>query len=272
MNPISLLCEIIAQGGKVSSHFYRGDPSLALLVRHGFLCERGVMSSVVCDGCDEAHAAPIVYVDGRYGYFCPDLGFCGMEPRDVTMLSADIPHLINTLADVLGCRQRKSSSLRGMTWRIGVVTAHGVSVMLHFHPRLKTENDAQELKNVLVREVRSERRLVVTAQGGLPLAGTAVVCLENLFEMDAPSGELREISDIGLLAGVPNRNTGGRPSVHAKLLVPLIEDRIQNGTAVKGLNLEAREVLAVFKERYPEEIAPSQSTLKRFVLAARGGS
>jgi len=40
MNAISLLCEIIAQGGKVVSNFYPKD-ALDALVRHGFLREAG---------------------------------------------------------------------------------------------------------------------------------------------------------------------------------------------------------------------------------------
>lgn len=61
MTALSLLCDIIAQGGKASVAFYKGNLALTGLAHHEFLKKSGVVKSVVCNECDNPHAAPIVY-------------------------------------------------------------------------------------------------------------------------------------------------------------------------------------------------------------------
>lgn len=272
MSAAARLCEIIAQGGKVSADFYDGDDGFTALVRHGYLHGVGVLASVVCDECDAPHSAPVVYEGERYGYFCPDLGFLRLDLAQLDAFSPDISKLIDRLADALGCRQRKSSSIHGETWRIGAVQTDAATVMIYFHPALATENDARALQDALGREVRSDWRLVVTAKGALPMAGLATVRLDDLAEIDTATGALHVLADPDVLAGVPRKSIGGRPAEHGKLLKPLIESRIREGAAAKGLNAEAAEVRDVIASKYPDRPIPSDSAIKRYIRLARGGS
>ncbi|HCP82087.1 MAG TPA: hypothetical protein DIT67_11025 [Octadecabacter sp.] len=269
MTAATLLCEIISQGGKVSADFYRADDGFAVLVRHGFMREPNALASVVCDECDAPHSAPIVYEAGGYGYYCPDLGFLALDAARLAAFSPDVPKLIDRLADAFGCRQRKSSSVFGETWRIGVTQTDAAPVMLYFHPTLETEDDARALQHALAREARSEWRLVVTAQGALPMAGLATVLLNDLIEIDITTGELRVIADPGVLTGLPRKNPGGRPSAHGPVISRLISERILHGQSLEGRNKEADAVLQLFAERYPNEKAPSQSTVRDYVTKAR---
>ncbi|MDU9002408.1 hypothetical protein [Sedimentitalea todarodis] len=271
MTATTRLCEIIAQGGKVSTDF-GDDDGFAVLVRHGYLSEAGVLTSVVCDECDAPHSAPVVYEADMYGYYCPDLGFLPLVAARLAVFSPDIPKLIDRLAEALGCRQRKSSSIFGETWRIGAAQTDAATVMLYFHPTLETEDDARVLQDALGREARSEWRLVVTAQGALPMAGLATVRFDDLTEIDITTGALSVIADPGVLAGSPRKNPGGRPSAHGDLLKPLIVGRISDGTAVEGVNAEAGEVRTAFKAKYPNRSIPSGSAIKRYIREARGGS
>ncbi|QIE41626.1 hypothetical protein G5B39_06455 [Rhodobacteraceae bacterium SC52] len=272
MTAATLLCAMVAQGGKVSADFYGANDGFAALVRHGYLHQAGVLASVVCDECDAPHSVPVVYEADGYGYFCPDLGFLPLDAVRLTALSPDIPKLIFRLAEALGCRQRKLSSVYGETWRIGAAQTDTAPVMLYFHPSLETEDDARALQHALAREARSEWRLVVTAQGALPMAGLATVRLDELAEINVMTGALRVIADPSALVGLPSKNPGGRPSAHGDVLRPLIEGRIRNGAAVIGLNAEAREVRDVFVTKYPDRPLPSDSAVKRYIREARGGS
>lgn len=271
MSAATLLCEIIAQGGKVASNFYIGDRDFAALVTYGFLREEGVLASVVCDECDAPHSALVVYEDDGYCYFCPELGFLPLDTAYLTAILPDIPTLISRFVDVFACRQRKSSSLYGQTWRIGMVETAAASVMVYFHPTLDTEDDARDLQSALAREARSEWRLVVTAQGTLPMDGIAVVHLDDLVEIDTENGALRAIADLGILAGVPRKNLGGRPSVHGPMILNIIEERIGNGEALRGRNKEADAVLDLFARRNPREKAPSRSSVRDYVTKVRTG-
>lgn len=272
MSATSRLCEIIAQGGKVSADLDGGDDGFAALARHGYLREAGILTSVVCDECDVPHSAPVVYEADRYGYYCPDLGFLKLAPAQLGAFLPDIPKLIVRLADALGCRQRKSSSVYGEIWRIGAAQIDAATVMFYFHPTLETEDDAHALQDALGREARSEWRLVVSAQGALPMDGLATVRLDDLVEINVTTGALHVFADPGVLAGLPRKNPGGRPSAHGDLLRPLIAGRIRDGSAVVGINAEAGEVRDAFAAKYPDRPAPSDSAIKRYIRVARRGS
>ena len=180
--------------------------------------------------------------------------------------------MIDRLADALGCRQRKSSSIHGETWRIGAARADAATVMLYFQPTLETEDDARELLDALGREARADWRLVVTAKGGLPMSGLATVLLDDLAEIEVKTGGLSVIADLVVLVGLPRKNLGGRPAEHGYLLKPLIEGRIRDCVAVDGVNAEAGEVRKVFKVKYPNRSLPSDSSIKRYIREARRGS
>lgn len=269
MSAAALLCAIIAQGGKVTSDFYHGDRGFAALVRHGFLREAGVLTSVVCDQCDAPHSAQVVYEGGKTGYFCPELGFTPLPPELSTAFLPDMALLVGRLADTFECRQRKTSILYGLTWRIGAARVASTQVMLYFHPTVKSEDDAHDLQNALSREVRSDWRLVVTSQGTFPVGGCTSVQLDDLIEIDTQTGALHTIADFGTLAGVPRKNTGGRPSEHGPMISRIIEERIANGMALEGRNKEAEAVLKLFVQHSPKEKAPSISSVRDYVTKAR---
>lgn len=272
MSATSRLCEIIAQGGKVSADIDGVDDGFAALARHGYLRDAGVLASIVCNECDAPHSAPVVYEADGYGHYCPEVGFLTLDIARLAAFLPDVPKLIDRLSEALGCRRRKSSSVYGETWRIGAAQTDAATVMLYFHPTLTTEDDARDLHNALAREARSEWRLVVTAQGALPMAGLAIVQLDDLAEINVTTGALSVIADLGILAGVPRKNPGGRPRAHGDLLGPLIAGRIRDASAVDGINAEAREVRYAFAAKYPDRPVPSDSAIKRYIREARGGS
>ncbi|MGI3165340.1 hypothetical protein [Pseudooceanicola sp. 200-1SW] len=272
MNAASRLCEIIAQGGKVSSGFYDGDRSFAALVQHGFLRKAGVLDAVVCDECSEAHSAPVVYEQLDHGYYCPELGLVKLAPEQVIAYRPDLPFLIGKLADLLDCEQRKATPLQDQTWRIGAFTAAHDKIMLYFHPRLQTEEDARQLQDTLSRHARSRWRLILTCQGAWPMADIVTAHLDQVVDLDPTTGALRLLEDPGTLAGAPRASTVGRPDQHGHLIKPLIEDRISTGAAATAIKAEARAVKAIFEAAYPGKPLPSDSTLQRYVRAARKGS
>lgn len=272
MNSLGLLCEIIAAGGKPAASGYRARPGYAALVQHGFLQEAGVVSSVVCDECDAPHSAPVVFEGGRYGYYCPDLGFVGLDQTHIQALRPDAGRLVGALADAMGCMRRKQTPVHGQTWRIGALEAEADALMVYFHGKLQSEEDARGLSDALSREVRAQWRLVVTAAGTMPVAGAQAVRLGDLAELDHETGALRILAAPADLVGMPRKNSGGRPSAHGDLLKPLIEQRIQTGEALEAINAEFRAVKTLFQAAYPNHPLPSESAIKRYIRDARGGS
>ena len=272
MNAVALLRDVIARGGSASANFYRDDPAFAVLLHHGYLKEAGLVASVVCDDCDEAHAAPVAFEGGCYGYVCPDLGFVPRDRADLQAVQPDLPLLIGRLSDAFDCKKRRAVALHGQTWRIGSVTHVTGEVMLYFQPRLQCEEDSQELAHAMSREVRTQWRLIVTALGTLSVAGAQAVQLDDLAELDTNTGAVRILAKPSELVGMPRKNTGGRPSEHSEPLAAIITDRSKSGVALDGVNAESRVILADFKALHPEKAAPSIETVKRHLRKSRGGS
>lgn len=272
MTGVALLCEMIAQGGMASATFHHDNPAFPALIRYKYLIEVGVVSSLVCTNCDEHHAAQVVFENGCYGHHCPSLGFVPLSREDVQAVQPNVPLLIDRLAETFDCSKRKSSTIYGKTWRIGAVKVDGGEVIIYFHPRLQNEEDARDLEQALNREVRSPWRLVVTAMGTLPLAGLQAVQLFDLAELDVEQGVMRILAQPADLAGVPRKNTGGRPSDYGPALAEIIAGRIMSGEARYGINAEARAVLTDFKDRHHDTLSPSLSTVKRHIEKSKGGS
>ena len=271
MSAISLLSEMIAQGGKVSAINYSDHPAFSGLRRNGYLVETGVAASVVCDECDEAHTAEVVFDHGRYGYFCPDLGFVTVDREDLSAVQPDVTFLIKCLAQVLDCKKRMSKPMNKNTWRIGSVSGDVGEVVLYFHPSLQTEEDVRDLNRALASEVRADWRLIVTTRGKLPIPEAQSVLLEDLAESERCSGSLRILADPADLVGMPRKKKGGRPRAHLADLDKIILQRVESCTAIEGINAEAKAVLAEFKATRPAKAAPSYSTIKRRLKEIRVG-
>ena len=71
--------------------------------------------------------------------------------------------------------------------------------------------------------------------------------------------------------GAPPRPTGGRPSVYRERFHELLAERAAQVVAEKGRNEEAKAVLLEYRRLYPNEAAPSLSTVKAYVSEFRGG-
>ncbi|MCB1471165.1 MAG: hypothetical protein KDK08_29260 [Rhizobiaceae bacterium] len=272
MTALTLLCEIIALGGNAAAALYRDDPRFAVLLRHGYLREAGVLTSVVCNDCDDAHAAPIVFEDGRYGYQCPELGFVVLDRADVQAVRPDPLFLIDCLFEVMGCKRRKQTPVHGQTWRIGSVETDAGEIMLYFHPNLESEDNARDVAHSLSREVRVQWRLIVTAIGTLAVGEAQTVKLIDFAAIDAETGAFRILTPPADLVGIPRKNKGGRPSEQGPALAEIISDRQKSGAALLGLNAESKAILAVFKERHPDKHFPSFETVRRHLKKSQGGS
>lgn len=272
MSPLTLFYEIMALGGKAAAVSYRDNAGFAVLLRYGFLREAGLLSSVVCDDCENPHAAPVVFEGGRYGHHGPDLGFVALDRMDVQAVMPDPRYLIERLAELTGCKRRKQTPVLDQTWRIGALETDAGEIMLYFHPKLQNEEDARDLEHALGREVRARWRLIVTAVGTLPVAGARTVQLDDLATLDAETGALRILIPLADLVGVPRKNKGGRPSEHSAALAEIISDRKKSGAELAGLNAEAKAIRSDFETLHPGLFAPSEATVKRHLAKARGGS
>ncbi len=272
MNVVSLLCEIIAQGGKVSASFYRGNPAFTGLMHHRFLRRSGVVPSIVCNDCDTSHAAEVVFEDQRYGYHCPDLGFVPLAEVDVRAVQADLPRLVEHLADTFDCARRKPSPLHDQTWRIGVVGTDLGGVSLYFQPRLESGEDTRQLEHALSGEIQTEWKLVITARGAVQVTDVRTVCLDNLVEFNAVSGVFKALVQPANLVGVPRKNPGGRPSEHGPALAEIIAERMESGEALEGVKAEARAIQIKFEAKHPGRGAPTTRTIKRHMKKSSGGT
>lgn len=271
MQPIELLCEIAAQRCKVAVRGYFREPVYSAILAHGFLENAGVIQSVSCLNCDATHEAEIVYHAGRDGYFCPEAGFVPVSSNEIGAIRASLPKIAAALANAFECHARKSSPVRGETWRVGKVGIEAGDIAIYFHPTLQTEGDAAEFSAALAQEPRSRYRLVLTATGALSVGDAVVVPLSEVVTLDLSVPKFRAVADLRDLVGAPRKNPGGAPNRYGQALFALITRRIEDGRALAGRNEEARAVLADFKQSNPQRHPPSLSSVQDYVSKVRAG-
>lgn len=271
MNAVSLLCDIIGQAGKVAAQAYRDNARFGALLDAGLLEEDGLVPSVLCENCDVPHDAEIVFEDGSYGHFCPDLGLVPIERADLVAVRPNLAALVEHLHAAFDCPPGGISQLGPQTWRVGLVDTPGGRAVVYFHPCLQTDDDLVSLANALRSEIRRDYVLVVSAAGLLPYRDASTCNLAQMVQLDLGAVRLRKIVSVAEAVGAPPRPTGGRPSVYRERFQELLAERAAQGVAQKGRNEEAKAVLLEYRRLYPSEAAPSLSTVKAYVSDFRGG-
>lgn len=271
MNAVSLLCVIIGQAGKVAARAYRDDARLSALLDAGLLEDDGLVKSVICENCDFPHDAEIKFEFGSYGHYCPELGFVPFEREDLIAARPNLAALLEHLHAAFECPPGGISQLGPQTWRVGLVDTPGGRAVVYFHTRLRTDDDLVSLGNALRAEIRRDYVLVVTAAGHLPFRDAATCNLAQMVQMDLGAARLRKIVSVAEAVGAPPKPTGGRPSVYRERFHELLAERTAQVVAEKGRNEEAKAALLEYRRLYPNETAPSLSTVKAYVSEFRGG-
>lgn len=270
MSAVHLIAGIIAGGAKVPVASLSHPQLFRSLLEQGLLRDAGVVSAVLCTDCEEPHGAEVIFDAGEYGYFCPALGFTHLARHDITAVDVNLPFLIGKLADAFACARRKSTPVHGKTWRIGAMnTVHG-DVMLYFHPRLMDQNDALDLADGLSREMGSKWRLVVTAEGRLPIGGVKTATLGEIVTFSEEGEGFVPMIDPRKIVGVPASPQTGAPNRFGEKITALIRSRIVTGTALPGRNAEAKAVLALIEQDFGPDV-PTLPTVKSYVTKVRSG-
>ncbi|MEM6622656.1 MAG: hypothetical protein AAF674_10540 [Pseudomonadota bacterium] len=269
---IDLLCEIIAQGGRVSAEAYCPQRGYKALIRACLLRETGVIQSVVCMECDGPHDAEVIHHNGRDGYWCPDLGFVPLDRPALTALAPDLTALVAKLADAFACKRRKSTPVHGATWRVGAVETHAGDLAVYLHPRLMTGGDVQEADGAVRSQVGSAYAVILTAAGSLVVPGAKTLHLADVVALEQDGDALVATADLALAIGVQPVLQTGRPNKYGDRLRSIITARDRDGETSSGTNKEARAIQDAFRRKHPGEQAPSIPTVKRYLAAFQAGS
>lgn len=267
---VNIFATLVAQRERITACQYSTFPAYAKLQEMGLIEETGVVSSVICNDCEQPHDAAVVYEASQYGYHCPDLGFIPKARAELVAAQPNLGNIVTQIADNLNCKRRRSTALRGDIWRIGAIDTPAGDVVLYLKPTMQDAQDVHDFQAALVREIKSSFGIVLTAKGDLHLPPYTTVPLQEVLSIEA--GKLTVIADLATIAGVPEVRRGGRPNDYKKPLNELIRMRENQGLALKGRNAEAKALQAEFMSQFPNITRPSLPTVKKYVSDARSGS
>lgn len=270
MAAVELLCQIIAQAGQANTADFRNADGYAELLQAGFIVEKGVVQSVLCDDCSDPHDAKIDFEAESYGWHCPEIGFVAAQRSDLVAVKPDLSRIVASLVKALECKAHKSTPLHGTTWRVGKLSSHKGDLSVYFHPSLHTQDDMERLNAALSREVKTAYRLVIVASGTLLQNGCALLNLCDAVELH--DGAFHVSCDVRRAAGIPSVNRGGRKEEFGARLTIVYERRKQAGIAKEGLNEEAKAAIKQFIAENPDADVPHLSTSKRHLTKFRAGS
>lgn len=265
MDAVQLFADLIAQRGNTCTGQYAGHPAFRQLADAGLIQKMGVVQSICCDDCDQPHDAAVVYEDGHYGYFCPDLGFVVKDRSELVAITPNVSVFVENLANNLNCKRRKSTPISVNTWRIGAIETHAGDVAVYFHPVLQDANDLNALKTALAGEVSARFGIIITAIGSLTAAPFVTVSVLDSVCFDQSKCQFCIEADIEAIVGVPKVNKGGRPNVHKANIEKIMITRRREGRSLEGLNAEAQAIKAEYSSLFPNESTPSISTIKTYL-------
>ncbi len=264
MDAAKLFCELIAQRRKSCAGDYVNNPTYHQLTKAGLIQETGVVQSVCCDDCDRPHDAAVIYEGSHYGIFCPDIGFVKKSRSELVAVLPNIATFIENLANDLNCKRRKSTPIAGNTSRIGSVETHTGDIAIYFHPVLQNADDVQNLRSALEMEVKARFGLILTAAGSLSIVPYQTVSLQDCISFDPIGNQFRFDADIETMAGIPQMNTGGRPNIYKAKIQKIMIARKCEGRSLEGRNQEVKGILKEYKAKFPNQIAPSISTINNY--------
>ncbi|MCY4336358.1 MAG: hypothetical protein OXC60_17015 [Litoreibacter sp.] len=265
MDAVRLLGDIIAQNAPVSAAPLRTLQAFHALTDGGYIEEAGVVQSIHCNDCDVPHDAAVVFEATQYGIHCPDLGFISKERSELVAVKPNLERLVQNVADALGCKRTKSTPIHGQIWRIGIVTAPSVDVAVYFQPTLCDALDLRSFETALSNETRSQYGIILTASGQLSCPPLKTVQIEDCLAFDEVAMVFEFAGDLLAIAGAPEKNRGGRPSLYAAKLAKIIAARVASGEALPGKNAEARAIQTIYRTENPTEKPPSISTVKNAI-------
>lgn len=272
MDAIDLFATLLAQRGRVRSVEYSSLPAYDDLTHAGLIEETGVVSSIICDDCDQPHDAQVVYEGSEYGHHCPDLGFISKARSELIATQPNLRAFTTQIADALSCKRRMSSPLGDGTWRIGAIDNPTGDVVLYLHPTLQDAQDIRGLQANLAGEMKSAFGVVLTSKGALSVPPYAAAQLQDALRFDPLTAKVLVVVDFLTIAGVPEQRIGGRPNDYRKPLSDLIALRSSQGRTLQGRNAEAKALQAEFAAQFPNEKCPSLPTVKRYVSEVKSGS
>lgn len=272
MNAVDLFATLLAQRRRVRSVEYSSFPAYNDLFKLDLIEETGVVSSVICDECDQPHDAKVFYEDAQYGYYCHDLGFISKPRSELIAVQPNLKVFVAQIAEALKCKRRKSSPLGKDTWRIGAIDSPTGDIVLYLHPRLQDAQDLRAFEAALITEIRSPFGVVLTSIGTLSLPPYATALLQDVLDFDLIVGKLAVDADLEAIAGVPKNRNGGRPNEYSKTLGELSAIREKEGRILTGRNAEAKALQLDFETQFPNQKCPSLSIVRAFVTKTRRGS
>lgn len=263
MDAVNLLSEIIAQRTPVPAARYRSAPAFQLLTESGFIKEAGVVQSTYCDECETPHDAEVVFEQGSYGFYCPDLGFISKQRDDFAATTGDTGRLVEDLADNLNCKRCKTTPVLGQTWRVGVVSSPRADVVVYFQPTMRDATDVRSFEAAFARETNAQFGVILTADGSLAYPPFSTINLEDCLHFNISGRSFEFEADLFQVAGAPDERKGGRPSPYEAKLKAIIAERLAKGQTLPGQNEEARKLRAEYSAKYGGDVAPSITTIKR---------
>lgn len=272
MNAVDLFATLLAQRRRVRSVKYSSIPAYNDLIKAGLIKEAGVVSSILCDDCSTPHDATVVYENKLYGHYCPDLGFIPKARSDLIAAQPNLSVFVTQIAEHTNCKRRKSTALEGDTWRIGAIDTPAGDVVLYLTPKMQDAQDVKAFQSAISGEVKSPFGIVLTSIGTLSVAPYITVQVQDIIDLEPTTGTLAVVADIEGVAGVPQKNNGGRPNEYTKTLNELSAIRQKEGRTLKGRNEEATALRGEYKVKFPNQNCPSLSRVKTFVTNYRSGS
>lgn len=284
LDPIEVLCAVLRSGEiRVRGASFGTMPELAPLISSGVLVERGVVSAIHCDFCDDGHVAKLDRhpTTGCPAYRCPESGIVELDSDEVRAFDVDMSAFTALCASAFNVPKRHQAEIStARLWRIGPAKADNGVVDVLFLRYVPTTAAVAEQREQLALPPSCIAGLLLhpgpesVNTAGLP-RGYIAASLEELAAFDWDGRLMVDPDALNRAVAAAMRPVvsarPGRPSglEGTRTVLQWIGDR---GLMPDGYNATARAVHEHWVRALPGTLQPAYPTIRghlRKIISAR---
>ena len=271
---VETICNLINSGiYELRSEAFPNAEVIEFLHKHNIIQYDGIVDEIICHYCDELHLAEVSLCpfEGVTQIYCPDHGFIKVDNNTVNKFKLDMICFLKQLC--YGRTQLHSNNFNiapGFLWRLGRYEYGKYRIELLLVSRIAGASDLSRIQRILTTIPKPDIGLIFIPDDSIDI--TTINELYHLlplnqflsFDQKQDSFSINENElDYQVKSLVPQIKYKKPGPVSGKQATVFILRELKNeGTLKDGRNERARQIVEHWKDYFPEQNVPAQTTVE----------
>lgn len=269
---IGVWCSLYAHAGRqiVAQQFVSAECA-ACFAKARWLVPVGFLEAVLCEACDEPHAADVLSIDGEVRGICRRTGEAFPISERGLLYRVDAEAFARSLSSALQLedRARLVGGLENV-WKLGARRLNEARIVFFLTPDLGRIDRANTILEAIASQSRSSAFCVIVAGEvdavQLLQRKGAVIRLRDISSIDI-KGTMTIDGDqllVGNFPGINKPRQRGRPAEQRERILQLFDDAANKNSPIDDSNESLREWGARYEDHFKER-RPAPGTIREAI-------